>query len=101
MSGSLSIFRKPGRNASLKLDSQAGKASVTLQLDLGHPVPPQHPHMQTNSRDRRRYRRADIRKAGVEEAENRNVNLEQIEEAVAFEVAENATEQKDGNASKG
>ena len=38
---------KAGRNASLKLDSEAGKARLTLQLDLGHPVLPQHLHLNT------------------------------------------------------
>ena len=27
-----------GRNASLKVESKAGQAHVTLQLDLGHPL---------------------------------------------------------------
>ena len=54
-----------GRNAILKLDSQAGQASVTLHLDLGQAVPPQHVQ---NARERRRQRRADARQANAAEA---------------------------------
>ena len=56
-----------GRNVSLKLDSKAGQASVTLHLDLGQAVPPQHVQ---NARDRRRQRRADARKSNAAEAAN-------------------------------
>ena len=52
-----------GRSASLKLDSQAGQASVTLHLDLGQSVPPQFQHVQSTARDRRCQRRADARNA--------------------------------------
>jgi hypothetical protein len=47
---------------------QAGKASVTLQLDLGHSVPHQQ-HVHTTARDRRRLRRADARKVNASETE--------------------------------
>merc|ERR1711892_1221826 len=62
-----------GRNASLKLDSLAGQASVTLHLDLGQAVPPQHVQ---NARERRRQRRADARQANAAEAANIGAILE-------------------------
>ena len=61
-----------GWNASLKFDSQAGEASVTLHLDLGQAVPPQH--VPTNTRERHRQRRADARKT-TEEAVIEETNL--------------------------
>ena len=95
---------KAGRNASLKLDSEAGKASVTLKLDLGHPVPPQfiqpgHLHGRGNARDRRRQRRADARKAAAEVEDNRHVD--QAQKVVISEVADKSTENINGNDRKG
>ena len=95
---------KAGRNASLKLDSEAGKASVTLKLDLGHPVPPQfiqpgHLHGRGNARDRRRQRRADARKAAAEVEDNRHVD--QAQKVVISKVADKSTEHRNGNDGKG
>ena len=53
---------------SLKLDHQAGKAYVTLQLDLGQLVPHQQ-HVHRNARDRCCQRRADARKVNPSETE--------------------------------
>ena len=107
-----------GRNVSLKLDSQAGQASVTLQLDLGQPVPPQHlqtphPYVQTTAQDRRRQRRADVREATAAEAKNvnaveastkkHNAEIQDVvaaEEAVATEETADKTDGQYGNAAE-
>ena len=60
-----------GRNASLKLESQAGKASVVLQLDLGYPLPPPHlPRHVSPAQHRRRARREAARCNAEEAAQN-------------------------------
>ena len=74
-----------GRNASLKLDSQAGQASVTLHLDLGQAVPPQHVQ---NARERRRQRRADARQANAAETANMGANIGKENAVDGFEVNE-------------
>ena len=51
-----------GKNATLKLESRAGQASVNLQLDLGNQLP-HHPLVQDSARDRRRQKRAEQRKS--------------------------------------
>ena len=48
---------KAGGNASLRLDSKAGKASISLHLELDQQVPPQQ-FRSPNACDRRRQRRA-------------------------------------------
>ena len=66
-----------GRNASLSLSSNAGKAVIHLHLDLGvlgqqDHSPPHHPPHQTRngpSQQRRRERRAAARQAAAEQAE--------------------------------
>ena len=56
-----------GKNATLKLESQAGQASVNLLLDLGHQLPHQHhPNVQGTARDRRRQKRSEERKLAAE-----------------------------------
>ena len=55
-----------GRNATLKLESQAGKASVILQLELGLQLPHQPVH--GTSRDRRRQKRAEERNSAAAKA---------------------------------
>ena len=57
-----------GRNATLKLDSKAGEASVTLHVDLGQVVPLSPPHVPLNARDRRRQRRANAHRTIPSEA---------------------------------
>ena len=58
-----------GKNATLKLESRAGQASVNLQLDLGHQLP-HHPLVQgqDTARHRRRQKRAEHRKSAAEKA---------------------------------
>ena len=58
-----------GKNATLKLESRAGQASVHLQLDLGHQFAHQHhPHVQGTARDRRRQKRSEERNSAAEKA---------------------------------
>ena len=70
-----------GRDACLRLETQAGEACVTLRLGLG-----KHPHQQqlnkkvSPSRERRRDRRAAARLVSAENVEP-NANLEKAEEA--------------------
>ena len=71
------ILCQAGRNASLTLSSNAGKAVLNLRVDLGvlqeqDPHPPHHPSTRSRngpSQQRRRDRRAAARKATSEQAE--------------------------------
>ena len=88
-----------GRNASLKLDSQAGQASVTLQLDLGQQVPPSQ-HVRTTARNCRRQRRADARSAtetGSVKDEDSKETTADTEEVEAFKGTDAAVEIIAGN----
>ena len=65
---------KAGKNASLKVESKSGRASVMLELDLGFPhpppshAPPQQHHQKVNV-GAARVRRHERRAAGRQEAE--------------------------------
>ena len=65
---------KSGKNASLKVESKSGRASVMLELDLGFPhpppshAPPQQHHQKVNV-GAARVRRHERRAAGRQEAE--------------------------------
>ena len=66
----------------MKLDSHAGQASVTLQLDLGQQVSPSQ-HVRTTARDRRRQRRADARisteTGNVKNTLEKDVDIKEVE----------------------
>ena len=88
-----------GRNASLKVESKAGQAHVTLQLDLGHPL--HHPQHQQQipppglraSRVRRRQRRAAERQS-VADAE-RKAAAEAVHDAAKAEKANAAVHEQE------
>ena len=78
-----------GRNATLLIKSNAGKAEVNLSVELGEILPPpdqQHCHWFRNgpSRQRRRLRRAAARTASnaeeAKEATNEEMNTEEVTE---------------------
>ena len=73
-----------GKNASLKIESKAGKAEATLHVEFGVPHPPAqlgHFHHSVSrdgpARQRRRHRRAAAHVAAAAEA--RNVHTDDIE----------------------
>ena len=78
-----------GRDASLKIESSAGKASVVLQLELGSPCPQGHPlaaRLTDNARSRRRERRAEARKAATAgNVGNNDVTAKETDTAVEAE----------------
>jgi hypothetical protein len=77
-----------GSDASLKIESSAGKASVVLQLELGSPFPQGHPlaaHHTGNARSRRRERRAEARKVASGNVENDDVTAQETGKAVEAE----------------
>ena len=82
------------KNATLTLKSEAGRAQVTLSVDLGHLLPeanPHQPHRGRNSpaRQRRRERRAAARHDAKEAAKS----AEQADEEIAtFEITEEVIE---------
>ena len=82
-------LRQSGRDSNLKIESKAGQAVVSLQLDLGYPHPPPHHQVLVvrAAQVRRRQRRAAERqKQAAAEAElEKAVNAE---EAVQAEEAE-------------
>ena len=116
-----------GRNASLKVESKAGQAHVTLQLDLGHPL--HHPQQQIPppvlrpSRVRRRQRRAaerqvvadaekkaaahdatkaekadaDVQEKAEEAKKGEMPTIEKIEEAIDEKLSDDAIPQLDGD----
>ena len=99
--GKFKTLCQAGRNASLTLSSNAGKAVMNLCLDFGvlrlqDDSPPQHPSHQTRngpSQQRRRERRAAARQSAAEQAEaslsseEKDV-LKEAEKAVAEVIAE-------------
>jgi hypothetical protein len=89
-----------GRNATLQIKSQAGKAEVNLCVELGdvsHP-PAQHPHHQWHrngpSRQRRRLRRAAEREA-EKVAENAEPSAEEATGGVKSQAEEANIPSKD------
>ena len=93
---------RAGRNARLYVEANAGKANVSLHLDLGDSPPqtgpPQGPHhhkRNSPSQQRRRERRAELRlasKAGAQEKAEELIDNENAEEVIDNEKAEEATE---------
>ena len=82
-----------GKNATLKLESQAGQASVNLLLDLGHQLPHQHhPHVQGTARDRRRQKRAEERRSAAEKADDDDEAVNREAEEASARAAEEATQ---------
>ena len=78
-----------GSDASLKVESKAGKATVILQLDLGHPYPPkkQVPSPVVRAAQYRRLqRRAAERKAAAEAVQEKIVVDVEAEQAKAEEI---------------
>ena len=75
---------KSGRSASLSLKSDAGKAQVTLHVDLDDPqlLPVQHPVRSRNglSRQRRRIRRAAEREASAEASKASNTDENSVDD---------------------
>ena len=69
-----------GRDANLKIESKAGQAVVSLQLDLGYPHPPPHHPVPVvrAAQVRRRQRRAAERQTAAE-AESKRVEAEQAD----------------------
>ena len=69
-----------GRNANLKMESKAGQAVVSLELDLGYPHPPPHQPVPVvrAAQVRRRQRRAAERQAAAK-AESERVEAEQAD----------------------
>jgi hypothetical protein len=84
-----------GRNATLEIKSNAGKAEVNLRVELGDVScpPAQHPHQRWPrngpARQRRRVRRAEEREAAKAE-ENAEVNTEEVTEGLENDPAEKA-----------
>jgi hypothetical protein len=74
------------KDATLTLKSVAGRAQVTLSVDLGHlHSRPGHPHHHASngtSRSRRQERRAAARKQAAEEAEKSPENVDEVSEPV-------------------
>ena len=89
---------KSGRSASLSLKSDAGKAQVTLHVDLDDPqlLPVQHPVRSRNgpARQRRRIRRAAEREASSEasKASNTDENSVDDDEVIIHENEKSNTE---------
>ena len=89
-----------GRNASLTVKAEAGKASVSLHVNLGDVLPPeflqQHRHGSRNgpARQRRRERRATARKEKAKSAVEANevVELEVVEETSTDSTTHDTTE---------
>ena len=76
-----------GRDANLKIESKAGQAVVSLQLDLGypHPPPPHHPVPVVRAAQvRRRQRRAAERQTAAE-ADREEAKAEEAAEKAAVE----------------
>ena len=75
---------KAGKNASLKVESKSGRASVMLELDLGFPhpppshAPPQQHHQKVNV-GAARVRRHERRAAGRQEAEKQTAEIQEAE----------------------
>ena len=95
-----------GKNATLTLKSEAGRAHVNLDVDLGHLLAravPQQPHQVRNgpARMRRRERRAEARlNAGAaeatksaEEVSKSTEIIEKINEDEQHSIAEEATDE--------
>ena len=96
-----------GRNATLVLKSNAGKAEVNLSVELGDVLSQPHSqHRQRHgprngpSRERRRIRRAEARKAAevAEHVEEMNVDSTKVEKA-AEEATNHENDSKDETAS--
>ena len=78
-----------GSDARLKIESKAGKASVTLQLDLGYPHhPPQQNHAPSPARVRRSQRRAGERQAAAEADQEQHRAVVEAEQAKAVQQAD-------------
>ena len=80
------------KDATLILKSEAGRAQVTLSVDLGHVHSrPGHPHHHASngtSRSRRQERRAAACKQAAEEAEKSPEKVDKISEPVEVEQAD-------------
>ena len=79
------------KDATLTLKSVAGRAQVTLSVDLGHlHSRPGQPHLRASngtSRSRRQERRAAARKQAAEEAEKSHAKVDKVSEPVEVEKA--------------
>ena len=74
------------KNATLTIKSEAGRAQATLSVDLGHVLPEPGPHQphavrNSNSRSRRRERRAEARQLVASEADT-------VDKSTATDIAE-------------
>jgi hypothetical protein len=82
-----------GRDATLVIKSNAGKAEVSLNVVLGDvPPPPDQQHLQQSrngpSRQRRRIRRTEARKAEADEAKKAGDDKSNTEEVIKIDTVQ-------------